>query len=635
MLELIRRLQAIDRRVVYLLIVLVLSIPFVVSYSLPIYPDTYTRRFFDQVERIAADPVEREKIILVLSNWGPGTSGENEPQFRVIMRHLLRRKLKFVLLCSIADPVFHDAALTSFERAMEDEIQWARKHRAELPTWVYGEDYLDFGYKNAPVFAPLARTIITEPRPFYGQDFVNRKDLTDDRSYPLLRRFQSTHDVSAVLVISAGDESRDIAGLVKSQYPHLKIAPATMGISANDLYPYVKSGQFFGLLNSARAATEYRTLLNPDEPSTQPLDNSMSMGKSLLLLLVLLGNLAYLITRRAERSGRLPPPDPRGVQPPLPPLPKAFMWMLFGVFMVFYGSTAVAEYFRYSRDHTLPRLRTPRPDDQPDRTYPRYEQVGREDLADAARADAERSPNPVLRNLVQREAELRFARLVEARVSEFIMAFLTLGVFAFLLGDNKFYRFIEAIIVGGAAAYLLDQIDQIIRPDWLTPILDGLTGRARWTGTLWLLLALPGMLWYFAYSKKRRWLNQLVVAGFIGLAIGPEFRKQIGLIIPQVLDTIQPIWPWATNLQTGATEFLPSRLEHLVFVVVVVLSLSYFIFFFRPQTRLGRGTITAGRMVMMIGFGAMFGNTVNTRLSWLAPRVGFLIEGWLGKLVAR
>jgi hypothetical protein len=32
-----------------------------------------------------------------------------------------------------------------------------------------------------------------------------------------------------------------------------------------------------------------------------------------------------------------------------------------------------------------------------------------------------------------------------------------------------------------------------------------------------LLLLIPGALWYFTYSRKYRWLNQLVVAVFIGL----------------------------------------------------------------------------------------------------------------------
>ena len=141
-------------------------------------------------------------------------------------------------------------------------------------------------------------------------------------------------------------------------------------------------------------------------------------------------------------------------------------------------------------------------------------------------------------------------------------------------------------------------------------------------------------MWYFTYSRKYRWLNQLIVACFIGLMIGPEFKTQINLVIPQILDTIQPIWPWVTDPNTGASEFRPSRVEHLVFVIVAVLSLVYFIFVFRPKTAAGRGVLIAGRLAMMVGFGAMFGNTVNTRLSWLAPRIGFLWDQWLAKLLA-
>jgi hypothetical protein len=146
------------------------------------------------------------------------------------------------------------------------------------------------------------------------------------------------------------------------------------------------------------------------------------------------------------------------------------------------------------------------------------------------------------------------------------------------------------------------------------------------------VLLVPGCLWYFIYSKKRRWLNQLVVALFIGCAIGPEFGKQVGIIVPQMLDTIRPVWPFAMDPQTGATGFNMERFEHLVFVIVMALSLLYFIFFFRAKSRVGRGVSYAGRLAMMIGFGAMFGNTVNTRLSWLAPRIGFLVDDWLGKL---
>jgi len=179
---------------------------------------------------------------------------------------------------------------------------------------------------------------------------------------------------------------------------------------------------------------------------------------------------------------------------------------------------------------------------------------------------------------------------------------------------------------------VLEKWDRVIKPDWVAPILAGfLPGGNHWD-LFWLVLIAPGCLWYCIYSKKYGWMNQLVVALFIGCAVGPEFGKQVGILVPQVLDSIQPVWPFGADSATGETVLNVERLEHLVFLVVMTLSLLYFIFCFRPKTRVGRGVSSAGRLAMMIGFGAMFGNTVNTRLSWLAPRIGFLLDDWLGKL---
>jgi len=177
----------------------------------------------------------------------------------------------------------------------------------------------------------------------------------------------------------------------------------------------------------------------------------------------------------------------------------------------------------------------------------------------------------------------------------------------------------------------------VLKPKWIDLIAAGAQAPSweappgeptRWL-MFWALLALPACLWYFVYSKKYRWLNQLIVALFVGFTVGPEFGKQAGLMVPQMLDSVRPIWPF-----TGDPQLNLVRWEHLIFVVVMVLSLLYFIFFLRPRTRFGRGTVTAGRIAMMLGFGAMFGNTVNTRMSWLAPRIEALVQNWIGKLFA-
>lgn len=638
MYRIVRALGTLDRRIVYVGIVAVLSLPFVLKYSLPIYPEQYTRRMYETIERIAEDPVEREKVFIVLHNWGPGTSGENEPQFIVMMRHLLRprpdgHKLKFVLVCSMWDPVYHDTAIVALEKAKRLEIERARRLGLEKPTWEYGVDYLDFGFANAPVFAPLAHNIIVTPRRFYKTDYVNKRDLMDDASYPLLGSYQDIHDVAAVLTVSAADEARDIAGLIKGKYPHVRVAPATMGIVATDMYPYVKSGQLFGLMNSARGASEYRSLLDVDDPegrSTTNVENAMSAGKVLLLLLIVLGNVAFLVTRWAERTGRLT--TRRGTpREPLPSLPAWFMWGLFGVFVVGFGGSALYEYVQFQQSGAVPRERVAQEDDVAGAEYPAYERVDVEQLEREIRAEAQAADDPIGLEYVELRARAVHTRMVERRIGEFFMVFCTLGVLAFLLGDNRFYRVVEAVIVGGAMGYMLLVVEEILIPRFYQPVMNGITGDSSPANILWILLLLPGALWYFAYSKKYRWLNQLIVACFMGLALGPEFQKQINLVVPQILDSVQPIWPWAPF--EGGVVDVWRRTEHLIFVIVLVLSLAYFIFFFRPKSTAGNSVLSLGRIVMMVGFGASFGNTVNTRLSWLAPRIGLLWEEWLGKLL--
>ena len=628
-LESIQRAQLVDRRVVYVALALALAVPFLVEYTLPIYPDTYTRMFFNTIEQIANDPVEREKVVLVLSQWGPGSDGENGPQLQVLFRHLLRQRLKFILLSTADDPVGLALAELRLQWAMEDEQRRAQRLGEPVPEWVYGTDYMNFGFQPSPIFEPLARPVVLETRALFREDYVYKKPLTDE-NFPLLRSFHGVADIALFMIVSHTDEAKAVCGIVQRQVPDLKVAEATMGIVANDLYPYVKSGQLSGLLNSARAATEYLYLLDPADTTTSPNDNSMSLGKMFLLVMVLLGNVALLITRRAEAAGKLAPA--RVYSRPMAPLPGRAWLALLIVFATGYVGVTVVELVQGGVTGTLPRRRVVDPTEREDRG-PKYERVSLDELRSEQQEqlEAQDEPEPAQRAGIRASAE--FARLLEKRMGEFLGALLTLGILSFLLGDNRFYRTVEAVMIGGIMAYaLMEKWENVIKRDWVMPIVGGAQPGGNHWELVWLVLILPAALWYFVYSVKYRWLNRLVVALIIGCAVGPEFSKQVGIIVPQVLDSIQPVWPFAADAATGQTVFDIGRFEHLVFVIVMILSLLYFIFFFRPKTRLARGVSRAGRLAMMIGFGAMFANTVNTRLSWLTARFSFLLDDWLGKL---
>ena len=628
-LESIQRAQLVDRRVVYVALALALAVPFLVEYTLPIYPDTYTRMFFNTIEQIANDPVEREKVVLVLSQWGPGSDGENGPQLQVLFRHLLRQRLRFILLSTADDPVGLALAELRLQWAMEDEQRRAQRLGEPVPEWVYGTDYMNFGFQPSPIFEPLARPVVLETRALFREDYVYKKPLTDE-NFPLLRSFHGVADIALFMIVSHTDEAKAVCGIVQRQVPDLKVAEATMGIVANDLYPYVKSGQLSGLLNSARAATEYLYLLDPADTTTSPNDNSMSLGKMFLLVMVLLGNVALLITRRAEAAGKLAPA--RVYSRPMAPLPGRAWLALLIVFATGYVGVTVVELVQGGVTGTLSRRRVVDPTEREERG-PKYERVSLDELRSEQQEQLEvqDEPEPAQRAGIRASAE--FARLLEKRMGEFLGALLTLGILSFLLGDNRFYRIVEAVMIGGIMAYaLMEKWENVIKRDWVMPIVGGAQPGGNHWELVWLVLILPAALWYFVYSVKYRWLNRLVVALIIGCAVGPEFSKQVGIIVPQVLDSIQPVWPFAADAATGQTVFDIGRFEHLVFVIVMILSLLYFIFFFRPKTRLARGVSRAGRLAMMIGFGAMFANTVNTRLSWLTARFSFLLDDWLGKL---
>jgi hypothetical protein len=69
--------------------------------------------------------------------------------------------------------------------------------------------------------------------------------------------------------------------------------------------------------------------------------------------------------------------------------------------------------------------------------------------------------------------------------------------------------------------------------------------------------------------------------------------------------------------------------DNWVAVVTVVCVMSYFFFSFKKRGPAVVAASNVGRYLLMIGFGAFFGNTVMTRMSFLLDRLMFLIDDWL------
>lgn len=213
-----------------------------------------------------------------------------------------------------------------------------------------------------------------------------------------------------------------------------------------------------------------------------------------------------------------------------------------------------------------------------------------------------------------------------------IGAIVTLGVFSYLARDNPFYRVVQQAALGVSVGIGVTVAwQQVLQPMWWTPVVGALRGAADWKGALWLLALAPGSLWYFQLSKRWFWVSTLVSGLFVGVASGLAFKNQILLIMPQIGACLKPLNPCA-GPEGFTWPALQDCLNNLLMLVGLLGTLLYFFFSIRTEGRWLAGPMRFGRLMIMVALGAMFGNTVMTRMAYLIERLQFLYETWLRPL---
>ena len=196
-----------------------------------------------------------------------------------------------------------------------------------------------------------------------------------------------------------------------------------------------------------------------------------------------------------------------------------------------------------------------------------------------------------------------------------LIAFFTLALFSFLYKDNPVYKIAEHIFAGLSAGYYVGLIwdTVIIQQLWTPMTVDG-----RW----WLIVpGVMGFLMFTRFWKKITWVSRIPLAFVMGVTAGIFLISQLhGLVLPQMRDTMLPLW----NTQGYGQLFLT-----IIIVVGVISTLIYF-YFSKEHTGALGVTAKVGIWFIMISFGAHFGYTVMGRVSLLIGRVQFLIEDWIG-----
>ena len=207
-----------------------------------------------------------------------------------------------------------------------------------------------------------------------------------------------------------------------------------------------------------------------------------------------------------------------------------------------------------------------------------------------------------------------FADGLAGTVATWVAALVTVGVWAYLVGERRIFRLAQHLLIGLATGYLaLLAVREVLMPRLLQPLATDSAANPL----LWVALALCGLM------AAGRWLPRgvvalpvaVLVAGTAAFALGGALA---GTLLPQLGATLLVPGSDATTLVNGA-----------IGAVVTALVLLGFLHG-SPRTRLLVGAAGTGRWLLLGGIGGWLGFLLVSRLSLLIDRIGFLLGDWLG-----
>ena len=274
------KLLDIDRRIIYLLVFITAIFPFLLPSNNKIPTTPEVKSIYDFIEGLPAG-----RAILLAADYDPQTQAENDPQARVLLRHMFKKNLKVIIMTLSQD----GAALAEMMTTSVAEEYGKKK----------GVDYTYLGYKPYPSMIILS--IGQDFRINYPMDYYNTR--LDD--IPMMQSISNYDDLAGIIQIGGGNVSTMWLTYAHERYK-VKLALAVTAVSGPQYYAFLQSHQIFGLMGGLKGAAEYESLLfkeykrlNIPTKAIQGM-NVQNYVHILIVLFTIIGNIAFFMNRRKK-----------------------------------------------------------------------------------------------------------------------------------------------------------------------------------------------------------------------------------------------------------------------------------------------------------------------------------------------
>jgi hypothetical protein len=290
-------LEALDRRIIYLVVFICLIIPNFVRFKLPLPMDTGTKMLCASIDKLASDnqKAEREgkkkKIALVVADWDASTQAECWPQTVAVMTYLYQKKIPFATVSFFpAGPQFIKYCIENIQN-MDNGIS-ADGEFVDYKKITYGTDYCEWGYKLADlsVYLGIAANL-------YGIVTADGYG-TPIREVPMMKDVASLHDVGFVFQCSG-------TGIIGYWISYIRpkvnfdLASGVTAIMGPSMTPYLQSGQLCGLLIGMSGAYMLEQHIKIEQLGSIGMEGQ-NFAHVWIILAMVLGNVGFVLMRRKK-----------------------------------------------------------------------------------------------------------------------------------------------------------------------------------------------------------------------------------------------------------------------------------------------------------------------------------------------
>jgi len=266
----------IDRKVVYLFMLLAVSLPFFLKPVVKMKTTKWVEASYQLIEEAA----EKNKPIMISFDFDPSTLAELQPMAIGLLRHAFSKNVKVFGISFIIQG-------TALAADMMDTV--AKEYNKE-----YGIDYVMMPYMISPDLVIISMG--TDIRSSYTKDYRG----TDINKIKIFEGIQNFNDFQMVASISGTSMPKWFVVYGVTKFKFNFIAGVT-AVSATEYYTYLQTGQMKGFLAGMKAAAEYESLIKISGDAMRGMA-SQSWGHLTIIFFIIFGNILFYLKKWFDKK---------------------------------------------------------------------------------------------------------------------------------------------------------------------------------------------------------------------------------------------------------------------------------------------------------------------------------------------